>query len=179
MWLALGLFLLLKRNKTRSRGLPCLRRSLLFHGANHISFGRPYFPLEFQLSTGSLPPRPAARWIFGGSLHSCCGVWALSDTFWLGLVCFAFRTSVGGTFPLGLWLLSLKVFLSGFFRPVPSLLLAWFFSRVVFSAAMGHGEFPHSVFSLGWMRVSAISLSFLWMAFPSLGHLPGRGLPGC
>ena len=60
LWLALGDFLLSNGTK---RGLEdflvCGGR---FLGANHFPFGRPCFPFEFQLSTGLLPPRPAARW---------------------------------------------------------------------------------------------------------------------
>ena len=130
-----------KRNKTRSRGLPCFRRTCpLVLGANHFSFGRPFFPLGFQLSTGLLPPCPAARWSFGGLMHSCCGVWAMSVRHLMAWPCSA---------PLGLLRvahftlvvlpLSLHVFLSEFILFGPSLLLARFFSRSVFSAAMGLG----------------------------------------
>ena len=74
LWLARGVSPF-KRNKTRSRGLPGFQWTCpLVLGANHFSFGRPCFPLGFQLSTGLLPPRPAARWFSGGLMHSCCGV---------------------------------------------------------------------------------------------------------
>ena len=57
---------------------------------------------------------------------------------------------------------------------------------------VGLGEFPRSVFSLGCMRVSSFSLSFLWLlnplngpllwawiVSPSRGPPLGGGLPGC
>ena len=51
----------------------------------------------------------------------------------------------------------------------------WFFA-LSFSflqlCVVGLGEFPLSVFSLGWTRVSANSLSFLWLVNPLSGPLP-------
>ena len=49
-----------------------------------------------------------------------------------------------------------------------ALLLARFFPSVFFLQlwVMGHGDIPRSVFSLGRTRVSAFSLSFLWLADP-------------
>ena len=41
-----------------------------FLGANHFLFWQALLPFEFQLSTGLLPPRPAARWLFFGGFDA-------------------------------------------------------------------------------------------------------------
>ena len=87
-------------------------------------------------------------------MRSCSSVWALSGTYWLGLACLYPRAFCG-------WL------------TVPS--------RSVLSAAIRLGAWRIPPFGLQPRVIenSAISLSFLWLAFPVLGHLPGCGFPGC
>ena len=109
-------------------------------GTNHIPFGRPCFPLGSSCPRGYCLPVLLPVGSLGISIHSCCGVWARSVLHLLAL-----PVSLRQSLSFRLWV-----------PPVPSLLLARSLPSVFLQLwIMGHGVFPHSVFSLGWMRVSA------------------------
>ena len=137
-----------KRNKTRPRGLPRLRRTF-FLGLTTFSFGRPCFPLSSSCPRGCcLPVLLPAGYSLGGLMHSCGGVWALSLPlpFGLGLL-----GSCLLAFFLCMFCLSLSIRVVGstgaFVGSVP------FPPRLC--AAMGQGawSFPLSVFGPGRLRV--------------------------
>ena len=109
-------------------------------GTNHIPFGRPCFPLGSSCPRGYCLPVLLPVGSLGISIHSCCGVWARSVLHLLAL-----PVSLRQSLSFRLWV-----------PPVPSLLLARSLPSVFLQLwIVGHGVFPHSVFSLGWMRVSA------------------------
>ena len=125
-------------------------------------FWQALLPFEFQLSTGLLPPRPAARWFFfGGLMHSCGGVWALSLPlpFGLGLL-----GSCLLAFFLCMFCLSLSIRIVGSTGAFVGSVL--FPQRIC--AAMGQGawSFPRSVFSLGRSRVLPLPSVFCGWRIP-------------
>ena len=74
-------------------------------GANHSSLGRPCFPLSSSCPRGCCLPVLLPVGSRGVSVRSCGGVWALPDTFWIGLVGLCLGPSAIGAFWFSLCLL--------------------------------------------------------------------------
>ena len=142
-------------------------------GLTTFSFGRPCFPLSSSCPRGCcLPVLLPAGFFFGGLMHSCGGVWALSLPlpFGLGLI-----GSCLLAFFLCMFCLSLSLRVMGS--------TGAFVGSVLFPqrlcAAMGQGawSFPRSVFGLGRSRVLPLPSVFCGWQIPLVPPL-WRGFSG-